>query len=199
MFLDRIVRKSVMFTTFIRKCAFNFILFGAALSVVSSHVQAQTTLPGKTVGKSNALTSKVKNAKKVRFASSAWNVQCQPSAKTKNLVCVLFKTVKTVKSKKLILRASVSAAPHRLIMHLPHRLDLTAGVGLKVNNDESINMPFKTSTRRGVFTDYKLSDKLLSLLKKDGKMVITVKALTGQKIAIPLSLSGFAVSFEKLK
>jgi len=192
-----------MLKAIVRKYFFSLVLFGAGLFIAIGYTQAQTTLPGKNVGKTNALmpklAPKMKNAKRVRFASSVWNVQCQPNVKTKKLVCVLFKTVKTIKSKKLILRASISAAPHRFIIHLPHRLDLTAGVGLKINSGKPIIMAFKTSTRRGVFTDYKLSDTLLSAMKKEGKMVITVKALSGQKIAIPLSLAGFAVSFEKLK
>lgn len=196
-----VARKSVMNSPFSLKSLFVLGLAGSAVVLAANYnAVAQTQAPqSQNSAKANALVPKTQKRKKVRFVSSNWNVQCQPNNVTKKLVCVLFREIKTAKSKKLILRVSISAAPHRFTLHLPHGLDLSAGVGVKVNDDKPIIIPFKTSSRRGAFTNWPLSPELLASMKKEGKMVVTVKSVRGQRIAIPVSLTGFSVSFEKLK
>lgn len=199
-----------MFKSYSTKALVGFAIIGCGLvSSFSLSATAQTSAGNTANGKTNALmpttqpAKKAQPAKKVRFHSSNWNVQCQPSNRTKKLVCVLFKEVKTQKSKKLILRVSVSAAPHRLIMKLPHGLDLSAGVILQINGAKPMVVPFKTSSRQGAYTNSAIPAALIDALKKasekGGKIVVAIKAVRGQKIAIPLSLKGFSLGFEKLK
>ena len=154
---------------------------------------AQTTIGNKT----NATTSRTAT-KQARFFSTGWNMTCQPNTATNKVVCRLSRAVLIRKTRQLLARITVSQAPHRLILQLPHGLDLQAGAKIQIDENPVQTLPFRTSSKQGIFTNKTISSQLLLLLLKGKTLKITITAAAGRKITMPIALEGFAIAFEKM-
>ena len=133
------------------------------------------------------------------FVSTNWNVGCQPDRVSKKMVCRLSKAILLAKSRQLLMRVSIGAAPHRLVMQLPHGLSIKAGVRLQIDDHPVQTVAFTTSNQKGIFAGIALTGKLLPAMQKGAMLKITVSAIGGRKITMPLSLTGFSIAFEKMK
>ena len=160
-----------------------------------TYVHAPTT-PAKLSTTPGSSTPRSSN--KTQFVSSNWNVECQPDAIARRMLCELSYTVKVAKSGQLFTRIAIGAAPHQIVLQLPHGLNLKAGVQLQVDENLPVSLAFTTSNQLGIFASSLISDALLASMQKGAKMKLMISAQDGKKIIIPISLIGFSLAVEKL-
>jgi len=159
-----------------------------------STLHAQNASSGKADAKANT------DAKKqAQFVSSNWKLGCQPNAATNKMVCQLSKEITDVKSRQLLLRVSIGAAPYPMVLQLPHGLALANGIHLQVDKKKQISLPLYTSSPKGLFTRANLSAATLKEMSGGKNMKVILAAINGRKIVIPISLAGFSIAFDKLK
>jgi len=135
-----------------------------------------------------------------------WTVNCQPQADGKTLDCVLSQSIIVAQTQEVFVTLSIRPAPENTVAEpyvavarLPHGLALDAGVEYQIDAQQPGQMTFFTSNAQGVFARVGLSDDLLSSLQKGRQLEITFSARNGNKFIVPMSLTGFSASFEKLK
>lgn len=171
------------------------IIFALTVGLVfqTTQVFAQSTTPSQ----SEAATQNPASSA-AQFASSSWNVACQPDSGATNLVCELSQTITLVQTGQLFMRISVGAEPHHLVLQLPHGLKLDEGVQIQVDDDDILPLEFFTSNQAGTFTRTLMSKNLISSLKKGFTISITVHSTSGEALVTPISLLGFSLGFARL-
>ena len=115
------------------------------------------------------------------------------------MVCRLSKAVLLVRNGKLLLRIAVVAKPNRMVLQLPHGLNIQSGVRFQIDKNPARIVPFVTSTQKGIFAKTAISDQLLQSLRTGKNISITLSVLGGKNIVVPVSLAGFDIAFDKLK
>ncbi|MBL4802114.1 MAG: invasion associated locus B family protein [Emcibacter sp.] len=169
------------------------------VSVLTISVLSGTEILAQTKPVAPSTTSDSAPANNARLIASNWNVECQPDAIARKMECELSYAVKVGKTGQLFTRIAIGATPHRMVLQLPHGLDLKSGIQLQVDEDPVISLAYTTSNKLGIFSSNSVSDTLLSAMQKGAKMKLTFSAMGGKKITIPVSLIGFSLAVEKLE
>ena len=181
-------------------CAIFGVAVLSGVTGFSNSVVAQQT----TAGKTNQAAPAAKN-KVPQFVAGPWAVNCQPSAKSKKLVCMLSQSIVVAKSRQKFVMVSVrpweddkAPATHVMVLQLPHGLALASGAAIQVDDKKLDKLAIFTSDAQGVYARIGVTEALLLSLRKGSTMKVNFAARNGRKIIVLISLKGFSASFAKL-
>lgn len=147
-----------------------------------------------------------KTPKGIEIVPGSWNLGCKPFGNSGELLCEASRVIVLKKTKKALISVFVSpwkqakaTAPYLLRLQLPHGLDLPAGVSIQVDKDVKHAAIYQTTNQSGVFARLGLSNNTLSAMQAGKILAVNFSAINGNKISIPVSLSGFTAVFSKMK
>ncbi len=93
---------------------------------------------------------------------------------------------------------SVSEKFPVLMLRLPAQVNQTSGVGIKIDDNKSIQVPISQCNERACQSIIKIDNTLLNEMK-NGKVGMIAFALKSKRqLTLPLSLEGFSEAFEAL-
>ncbi len=133
-------------------------------------------------------------------------VAAQPQENGETLDCVLSQSIVMAQSQEVFVSLSIRpspansvAEPYVIVARLPHGLALDAGVEYQIDSGFTGRLNVFTSSPQGAFARAGLTDELLSALQKGQQLQLSFSARNGNRFIIPMSLTGFSASFEKLR
>lgn len=86
-----------------------------------------------------------------------------------------------------------------LMLRLPAKVNQASGVGIRIDNNKSIQVPITQCTEKACQSVIKIDDTLLNELKS-GKAGMVAFALKSKKqLTLPISLEGFSEAFLALE
>jgi invasion protein IalB len=94
---------------------------------------------------------------------------------------------------------SVSGRFPVLMLRFPAKINRSSGVGIKIDNNKSIQVPVSQCNDKACQSIIKIDDTLLNEMK-NGKVAMIAFALKSKKqLTLPLSFQGFSQAFEALQ
>jgi invasion protein IalB len=127
-------------------------------------------------------------------ANQDWRTAC-PAATMKDTNCEIVQDILDGKSHSEIARVAIAHDNGKPVMGftMPLGVALDPGMGLVFGTDAEKAVPYRTCTSQGCVAEIPLDAKIQASLDagKDGKMMVS-SAADNRRIAIPLSLKGFA-------
>ena len=85
------------------------------------------------------------------------------------------------------------------LVQLPLGLNLQAGAKFQVDDGKSVDMPIQTCENRGCYASFPIGAETLSALRSGKQLKIIFQDLAKETIAIPVSLSDFSATYDKIK
>ena len=84
------------------------------------------------------------------------------------------------------------------MLNLPHGVFLPGGATVQIDKEKPISVPIQTSDAQGAYAGSPISKEMLTALQKAEKMVISFQDLKKQPINVPVTLAGFAATYQKM-
>ncbi|HFC05249.1 MAG TPA: invasion associated locus B family protein [Rhizobiales bacterium] len=138
-----------------------------------------------------------------KFQSSNWVTACQKNLSGRGRTCRMSRAIRQIGNNKPLLVTAIQRdlknRGYMLVLRLPHGLNLPLGVQLQIDRQKARRIAVLSSNRGGTYTRINLSDKVLATLKRGRQLSISFVTVDGKRFAIPVSLSGFTASFNRLK
>ena len=113
------------------------------------------------------------------------------------------KTAILTKTGQLIVLVNIrvpgdTRAPIALVQ-LPLGLNLQAGAKLQVDDSKSVDLPIQTCENRGCYASIPVSPEMLAALRAGRQLRVLFQDLAKETIAIPISLTDFSATYDKIK
>lgn len=163
----------------------------AALALVTAPALAQTT-PPETPGAEHT---------EERFGN--WTLRCMSGTESAARRCEMVQVLGDTKTGQELMLIAIGypegqPSPIAWII-LPLGVLLPPGIGLKIDQGESMGLPFRSCDGGGCATPWKLSDADVAALKRGNELMVIFKDIEGKSLGLPVSLSGFTAAFTRLK
>ncbi len=134
-------------------------------------------------------------------ATPSWAVQCVNAGG--KLACKAYQTIALRKTGQRLLMVSVNRPTvgegPAMLVHLPHRLFLPAGVTLKVDKGAVKTLVVQTCDAKGCYAGVALDKALITAMQSGKSLTVGFQNLEKKPLSIAMPLAGFATAFGKLK
>jgi invasion protein IalB len=132
-----------------------------------------------------------------------WSVNCGAGETAESpLICQMMQNVVVAETNQrlltVVIRPQTDVANHMLTLALPHGVDFSKGVEVKIDDKDPFNVPVQTSNPQGAYSNLPISEELLADLRAGSAANITFQSVSGQRFAVSISLVGFSTAYEKL-
>jgi invasion protein IalB len=110
-------------------------------------------------------------------------------------------TLKLQKSGQKVMSAKISKFADEklfLTLSLPHGVDLTKDVSIRIDALPVINQPVSWADQLGSYTELPIDAIFLQQLKAGNTLFIDLHARAGNILKLEMSLTGFSRAYEKL-
>lgn len=136
-------------------------------------------------------------------AGPAWSTDCRAEARSGPLNCRMEQRIVVAKTGQLVGMVSIRVPSETrepvAMIQAPLGLSLDAGIALDVDGETVETLPLQTCDAGGCYAGSAVKPELLSALSRGTTLTLIVQNLDKQPIKLPLSLSGFAAAFAKVK
>ena len=136
-------------------------------------------------------------------AFNDWKALCPGKETGDQVSCHIFQNLVAKDGKTRILHIAIGYVKGKkepaAIITLPLGISLAPGIGLRVDDDQSVRFPFHACFNSGCQAGFPVNDALMDKFKKGSKLFIRVYDLSNQPADIPVSLKGFTAAIEALK
>lgn len=85
-----------------------------------------------------------------------------------------------------------------MVLMLPHSIYLAAGATYQVDQGEKTQVAIQTADQNGSYAAVPLADPLVDALKRGTALNVGMETANRAPITLPVSLTGFAVTYDKL-
>jgi invasion protein IalB len=132
-----------------------------------------------------------------------WAVRCASASREAPLECameqnaVLSKTGQTVVSVNI--RVPSDTHTPEILVQLPLGFSLPGGARFQVDDGKATEMELRTCENRGCYASATLAPDVVAALKAGKQMKVSFQTLNKEAINIPLPLTDFASSYDKIK
>lgn len=132
-----------------------------------------------------------------------WGARCASEARSSAPDCVIEQRVVISSTGQLLAAVTVrippdSAAPAMMIQ-TPFGLHLPAGLKVAIDGTPLTTLPLQTCDGGGCYAGQVISPELLAALKRGVTLSVTFQDAGQRDIAVPVSLNGFTVAYEKIQ
>ncbi len=131
-----------------------------------------------------------------------WIVRCTETEQSDSPVCRMSQNIIVQGSRQRLLTVIIEpregAPNHALVLALPHGLFLPAGVTLKIDDAEPLQLAVQTSDANGAYAGTGIGDDLLERLKNGQTLQIGMQSAQRQNLTVPVTLVGFTSAYDKL-
>lgn len=133
----------------------------------------------------------------------AWASSCSSQNRTQPLECAMEQRAIVSQTGQVValvtIRVPSDTKKPVAMVQLPLGLFLPAGINVDVDGDMMQNQAFQTCNNGGCFVGFPISDALLKQMFNGGKFNITFQYLDKKPVTLPMSLSGFTETYNKIK
>jgi invasion protein IalB len=136
-------------------------------------------------------------------AQPGWAARCSSPGRDAPLECAMEQNAVLTKTGQLVVLVNIrvpgdTRAPVALIQ-LPLGLNLQAGAKLQVDDTKSVDLPIQTCENRGCYASIPVSPEMLATLRSGKQLKVLFQDLAKETIAIPISLTDFSATYDKIK
>jgi invasion protein IalB len=135
-------------------------------------------------------------------APAAWGSQCAAIGRNSALDCSIFQRGVT-QTGQLIGSVSIRIPPDTgkavLVISAPLGLYVPAGISYSIDGAAPQTMPIETCDQTGCFANQPVTGETLNAMLKGQKITVTFSNMSKQSISLPLSLTGFAAAYGRIK
>jgi invasion protein IalB len=132
-----------------------------------------------------------------------WKVVCDKIPDSEDKICHLQQLITAKDSKEPIVMVVVGYLPGQedltIVFTLPLGVLLPPGIGLQVDENKPVGVPFEVCDPIGCRAGFRLKEDMLEQFKKGNKANITFANVQRQKMTVPVSLSGISAGIASLK
>ena len=133
-----------------------------------------------------------------------WTVGCEKLGEGDKAQdrCFIYQTVVNNDTDQPVLQVAIGYLPGdnkpAAILTVPLGVVLPAGMGISVDDSETIRIPYERCVPKGCIAGIPLDDKIIGQFKRGLKAKVLLHDGT-QRIALPVSLKGFTKGFDALR
>jgi invasion protein IalB len=132
-----------------------------------------------------------------------WLVTCTNTGPKAALECSMSQSVVLKTTGARVLTVSVQKHTEKnlptMMVTLPHRLFLPAGVKMSIDGNERNPLPVQTCDASGCYASLQIDSELLKAMKRGLELKFVIKDLQKRDIDLTLTLIGFSDSFAILE
>lgn len=136
-------------------------------------------------------------------AQPGWAARCSSASRDAPLECAIEQNAVLTKTGQLVVLVNIrvpgdTRAPIALVQ-LPLGLNLQAGAKLQVDDGKTIDLPIQTCENRGCYASIPIAAEMLAALRSGKQLKVMFQDLAKETIAIPISLTDFSATYDKIK
>lgn len=96
-------------------------------------------------------------------------------------------------------RLPPSSGPPVMMVHVPVGLFLPAGISIQIDEQAPVQLVIQTCDLRGCYAGAPISAEMLKAMKSGKRLAIGFQNLSKQAITVPLTLTQFAESYQRIQ
>ena len=131
-----------------------------------------------------------------------WSIKCRSTLDGKGLNCRMSRAVVLKKTRKLLLRVTVSLSAQTkkpaMLIQMPHGLYLPAGAKLQIDKQAPQSLVLQTCNQKGCFAGAPISSQMLTAMRKGQRLKVSFKNLKRKQMTVPVPLKGFAKAYNQM-
>jgi invasion protein IalB len=135
-------------------------------------------------------------------AVNSWTINCGSTTDVNKLECQMSQVLTESKTGQRVLTVTIRKAGADgvlgMILMLPHGIYLPSGATYQVDAGEKAPAAIQTADQNGSYASVPLNDTLVQALKRGTTLNVGMETANRQPITLPVSLTGFAVTYDKL-
>jgi invasion protein IalB len=132
-----------------------------------------------------------------------WTARCASASRDAPLECAIEQNAVLPRTGQLVIAVNIrvpadSRTPSALIQ-LPLGLNVPAGAKLQVDDGKALDLQIQTCEARGCYAGTAIAPDLLAAMKSGKQLKVSFQNLNKETLTVPLPLTDFAASYEKIK
>lgn len=135
-------------------------------------------------------------------AVNSWTINCGSTTDVNKLECQMSQSLTEAKTGQRVLTVTIrkqgADAARGMILQLPHGIYLPAGATYQVDQGEKTPAVIQTADQNGSYVAVPLADALVNALKRGTTLNVGMETANRAPITLPVSLTGFAATYDKL-
>jgi invasion protein IalB len=136
-------------------------------------------------------------------APPGWAARCTSASRDAPLECAIEQTAVLSKTGQLIVLVNIRVPSDThapvLLLQLPLGLNLPVGAKLQVDDGKSADLQIQTCDNRGCYASTPIAADLLAAMKAGKQLKLSFQNLNKETITIPMPLTDFAATYDKIK
>lgn len=136
-------------------------------------------------------------------APMPWSSSCSSAGRSEPLDCTMQQRVVVTQTGQLLvaltIRVSQAGTQPRLVAQVPFGLELSDGLKILLAEAAIGHLPFRTCNDGGCYAEAAVSDEMIAQLSANKTVDVAIRDVAGREIKIPVSLSGFADAFARIR
>jgi invasion protein IalB len=135
-------------------------------------------------------------------AVNNWTINCGSTTDVNKLECQMSQTLTEAKTGQRVLTVTIrkqgADATRGMMLMLPHGIYLPAGTTYQVDQGEKAPAVIQTADQNGSYAAVPLTESLVEALKRGTALNVGMETANRAPITLPVSLTGFAATYDKL-
>jgi invasion protein IalB len=135
-------------------------------------------------------------------AVNSWTISCGSTTDVNKLECQMSQVLTETKTGQRVLTVTIrkqgADGGRGMMLMLPHGIYLPAGATYQVDQGEKTPAAIQTADQNGSYAAVPLTDPLVETLKRGTTLNIGMETANRAPITLPVSLTGFAATYDKL-
>ena len=136
-------------------------------------------------------------------APPGWVARCSSASRGAPLECAIEQSAVLTKTGQLIVLFNIRVPAETRapvgVVQLPLGLNLPAGARLQVDDGKTSDLQIQTCEARGCYANVQISPDMLAAMKSGNQLKVSFQNLAKETITIPMPLTDFAGTYEKIK
>lgn len=132
-----------------------------------------------------------------------WGARCASESRGAVPDCVVEQRVVMSNTGQLLVAVSIRIPPDTkepvMLIQTPFGLHLPAGLKLAIDDAAIATLPLQTCDSNGCYAAQVVSADLLGSLRRGNNLTVTFQDTAKRDIAVPVSLNGFTVAYQKIQ
>ena len=137
------------------------------------------------------------------MAAPAWSLRCASATRQSVPECAIEQTAILDKTGQMLASVSVRLPPSSgqpvMMVHVPVGLFLPAGISIQIDEQAPVQLVIQTCDLRGCYAGAPILAEMLKAMKSGKRLAIGFQNLSKQAITVPLTLTQFAESYQRIQ
>jgi invasion protein IalB len=136
-------------------------------------------------------------------AAPGWAARCTSASRDAPLECAIEETAILTKTGQLVVLVNnrVPSDTHTpvALVQLPLGISLPVGAKFQVDDGKAVDLQIQICENRGCYASTPIAPDMLAALRSGKQLKVSFQNLAKETIAIPMPLTDFAATYDKIK